>query len=379
MANTLTNLIPTLYTAVDIVSREMTGLIPAVAVNAAAEQAAKDESIRVPITPAAQTYDITPGAVPGDNGDQVIDSVEMKITKTKMAPVRWNGEEQKALGNAGTYNAILAQQIAQAMRALVNEVEGDLAGLYVHACRAAGTAGTTPFASSLNDAAAVRKLLADNGSPMTDLQLVLDTAAGAKLRGLANLTRANEAASDQTLRRGVLLDLLGFAVRESAQIKQHTPGAASGALVNNASGYDIGATSIAWDTAESSTLKGGDVVHFGTDTTQYVLASGGATSPLVLGKPGLVKAVPDNAAIGVGSAYAANLAFDRNAIQLLCRAPAMPEGGDAAVGVEYVTDPVSGIAFQVAMYRGYRQIKLEVGLAWGVACIKPQHLAILMG
>lgn len=379
MANTLTNLIPTLYTAVDIVSREMTGLIPAVAVNAASEQAALNESVRVPITPAAQTYDITPGAVPGDNGDQVLDSVEMKITKTKMAPVRWNGEEQKALGNAGTYNAILAQQVAQAMRALVNEVEGDLAGLYVHACRAAGTAGTTPFASSLNDAADVRKLLADNGAPMTDLQLVLDTAAGAKLRGLANLTRANEAASDQTLRRGVLLDLLGFAVRESAQIKQHVPGAASGALVNNAAGYAPGATSIAWDTAESSTLKAGDVVHFGSDSTQYVLASGGATSPLVLGKPGLVHSVADNAAIGVGAGYAANLAFDRNALQLLCRAPAMPEGGDAAVGVEYVTDPVSGIAFQVAMYRGYRQVKLEVGLAWGVACIKPEHLCVLMG
>ena len=57
----------------------------------------------------------------------------------------------------------------------------------------------------------------------------------------------------------------------------------------------------------------------------------------------------------------------------------MPEGGDTADDVMNVTDSVSGITFQIALYRQYRQVRYEVGVAWGVAAIKPAHSAIIMG
>lgn len=57
----------------------------------------------------------------------------------------------------------------------------------------------------------------------------------------------------------------------------------------------------------------------------------------------------------------------------------MPNGGDAADDVTTITDPVSGISFQVAVYRLYRQVKFEIGIAWGVKLIKPEHVAILVG
>ena len=380
MANTLTNLVPTLYEAVDIVSREITGFIPAVKVNASAERAAVNEPILVPVTTQNQLYDITPGTTPPDNGDQVVDNVEIKITKSRMAPVRWTGEEQLGVGNSGTYNKILADQFVQAMRLLVNEVEADIAATYVDASRAYGTAGTAPFASSLGDAAQARKMLADNGAPLTDMQLVVDTVAGANLRSLPHLTHVNEAGTDTTLRRGVLLDLMGFAVRESAQVASHTAGSLTGTpLVNNTSGYAKGATSIAFDGTTAEALKAGDVVTFGSDPNKYIVAKDASDSPLELGKPGLVASVADNAAIAVGNGYVANMAFDRNAIQLVTRAPAMPNGGDSADDVEIVADPVSGLTFQVAVYREYRRVKFEIGLAWGVKLIKPEHCVILLG
>lgn len=380
MGNTLNKLMPELYAALDIVSREMVGFIPAVAVNAAPAGAAKGESITIPVTPTTETHDITPGQNPDDNGDQEIGSVTMTISKSKYASVRWNGEEQLGVSNSGTYNAILAGQFAQAMRALANEVDADLAALYAGASRAYGTPGTTPFESSIKDVAQMRKILADNGAPMTDLQLVIDTAAGANLRSLGQLTKANEADTDATLRRGLLLNISGFNIRESGQIVTHAAGSFTGdALVNNSGGYAKGATTIAVDGATSIALKAGDIVTFSGDPAHYVVASDASATPITLAAPGLRGAVADDATVTALGSYAASLAFDRNALQLIARTPAMPQGGDRADDVTVVTDPVSGISFQVAVYREYRRVRYEVGLAWGVKLIKPEHVAILMG
>lgn len=380
MGNTLNKLMPELYAALDIVSREMVGFIPAVAVNAAPTGAAKGESITIPVTPTTETHDITPGQNPDDNGDQEIGSVTMTISKSKYAPVRWNGEEQLGVRNSGTYNAILAGQFAQAMRALANEVDADLAALYAGASRAYGTPGTTPFESSIKDVARMRKILADNGAPMTDLQLVIDTAAGANLRSLGQLTKANEADTDATLRRGLLLNISGFNIRESGQIVTHAAGSFTGdALVNNSGGYAKGATTIAVDGATAIALKAGDIVTFSGDPAHYVVASDASATPITLAAPGLRGAVADDATVTALGSYAASLAFDRNALQLIARTPAMPQGGDRADDVTVVTDPVSGISFQVAVYREYRRVRYEVGLAWGVKLIKPEHVAILMG
>lgn len=377
---TLNNLMPTLYAALDIVSREMVGFIPAVAVNAAPTGAAKGEFITIPVTPTTETHDITPGQNPDDNGDQEIGSVTMTISKSKYASVRWNGEEQLGVSNSGTYNAILAGQFAQAMRALANEVDADLAALYAGASRAYGTPGTTPFESSIKDVAQMRKILADNGAPMTDLQLVIDTAAGANLRSLGQLTKANEADTDATLRRGLLLNISGFNIRESGQIVTHAAGSFTGdALVNNSGGYAKGATTIAVDGATAIALKAGDIVTFSGDPAHYVVASDASATPITLAAPGLRGAVADDATVTALGSYAASLAFDRNALQLIARTPAMPQGGDRADDVTVVTDPVSGISFQVAVYREYRRVRYEVGLAWGVKLIKPEHVAILMG
>jgi hypothetical protein len=57
----------------------------------------------------------------------------------------------------------------------------------------------------------------------------------------------------------------------------------------------------------------------------------------------------------------------------------MPEGGDEADDVTTITDPVSGLTFQVAVYRQYRRVKYEIGLAWGVAAPNGKHGGVLLG
>lgn len=384
MSNTLTGLTTTLYNAMDVVSRELVGLIPAVSSDMTYDRAAVGQTVTSPVAPAASATDITPAVTAPDDGDQVVGKVDMTITKARRVPVRWNGEEKRGLDNNGaSYNVILRDQFAQAMRTLVNEIEGDLAALHLKASRAAGAAGTVPFASNLGDSAQARKILADNGAPMGDLQLVIDTTAGANLRTLANLTRVNEAGGDDLLRRGVLTDLHGFAIRESAQIKTHAAGTGALATTGTA-GYAVGATTIALASAGTGTILAGDVITFANDPNKYVVVSGDADvsggGTITIAAPGLRQALPASAvAITVIAATSRNMAFSRSAIALATRAPALPDGGDSASDRMIITDPVSGLSFEVSLYKQYRQIQYEIAVAWGCAAVKPEHIALLLG
>ena len=96
---------------------------------------------------------------------------------------------------------------------------------------------------------------------------------------------------------------------------------------------------------------------------------------MALNKPGNRVAWADNDALSVGNGYTANLAFSRNALVLVTRTPAMPDADD----VQTIVDPVTGLAFQLAVYKQYRRVKYEVGIAWGVKAVKSEHLAILLG
>lgn len=378
--NTLTNLIADLYVALDVVSREQVGFIPAITRDASVDRVAVGQTVRSFVTPAVAAGPITAAVTPPDDGDQTIGNKTIAITKARRVPLRWNGEQTLAMNNNGPGQMTIKQaQLAQAIRTLTNEIEVDLGGLHQYASRAYGAANAIPFASTLADSAQGRKILSDNGSPLTDLQLVINTTAGANLRTLAQLTKANEAGGDTMLRQGVLMDLHGFAIRESA-------GVATVAAVGNNTGtyaangaHAVGATSITVKTG-TGTILAGDVIYFGTDAAnQYVVTTGvdnGTT--IVIGAPGLRKALAGNEAVTIVAATARNMAFERTAIVLATRLPALPDGGDLAVDRQVIVDPRSGLAFEVAMYPQYRQMQYEISCAWGVSMIKPEHCALLI-
>jgi hypothetical protein len=385
MANTLTNLIPDVYSALDVVSRELVGLIPAVTRDPSTERAAVGQTVRSFVAPASTASDITPGVTAPNDGDQTIGNVSLTITKARAVPFRWNGEEELGVNNGGPgAQAIRVNQIAQAMRTLTNEIEGDLAALHINASRAYGTAATTPFGTSgdYTDASNALKILLDNGAPTSDLQLVVDTAAGANIRGKQG-GKVNEAGTDSILRQGVLLDMHGMAVRESAQIKNFTKGTGASATTNNA-GYAVGATVITLASAGTGTIIAGDTITFAGDTNKYVVLSGDADvsngGTITLAAPGLRQAIAASATnITVVGSSTRNMVFARSSIVLAQRAPALPAGGDMADDRVMITDPRSGLSFELSMYKQYRQIRWELATAWGVKVIKPEHLGILLG
>lgn len=384
MANTLTNLTPDLFEAMDVVSRELVGLIPAVSRDSSAERAAVNQTIRSYVAPASTAASITPGQLPPDTGDQTIGNKTMTISKAYAVPVRWNGEEQRAMNTGPGYNNILRDQFAQAMRVLCNTIEADLAGLYYKACRAVAPAGTTLFdAANYKDIANVRKILMDNGAPPDDITLVLNTTAGAAFRGNAQYYGANTAGSNSFLNQGVLMNIHGVKVRESAQIVTHVNGTADGSTTLGTTDYAVGATSLALTTGGTGTFLKGDVIQFdNSDSNLYVVAADVAdvgSGTLTLNAPGLRKAITANGVdVDIQASLDRNMCFSRNAMHLVTRAPARPMEGDRADDVMIIQDPRSGLAFEVAIYKEYRQIHYEISIAWGFEVMKNEHLALLI-
>lgn len=395
MANTLGNLVGPLYEALDTVSREFVGFIPSInRDNGNFARAAVGQTVSSFITPTVTASDIVPGVTAPNDGDQVLGLLNVTISKARRVPIRWNGEETLAINNAGPGQyPILVQQVMQAFRALTNEVEADLANVAIRsASRAVGTPGTTPFgvAGNLSDFAAPARILDDNGAPMGDRHLVVSGSSMQNIRGVQSvLYKVNEAGSDELLRRGTIGAVEGFALHYAPQIPVVTKGTGTGYVTSAAA--TAGQTIISVGTG-TGTINPGDTVSFAGDSRSYVVNQvngttvvGQTPTSITLGGPGLRAALASGSAVTVNGSYTPNIAFTRDALLLATRMPALPpslngdERGDMADDRTMVVDPFSGIAFEISVYRQYRQVHFEVGLAWGTAGVKPEHIALLYG
>ena len=400
MANTLTGLIPTIYAAFNQVSRELVGFIPAVTIDASMARAAKDETIRSYYTnPVASSdvHSISPGVTPPDYGDTTIPYIDMTIDTLDSTWVRFQGEEELGLMNQGPgqFQKIIQDRFAEGIRVLMNRMEAAVAlAAATGSSRAVGTAGTTPFQSDMKILSNLRKILADNGCPLSnqgDVSCVVDTTAGMYLRQLSILLASYAAGTDRTLRQGTLLPLLGMDIKESAQVVAHTKGAGTG-YVLEADGAAINDNTIPLDggTVNTTGIAAGDVIRFGTgggsgtgtdyDTNYVVNTALVATSGnVVIGRPGLRVARVNDDVVSIGNSYKANVAFHRSSIILVTRAPKRPSMGDLATDVTQIVDPLTGISIEVAMYPQFMQMGFMLSIARGVKAVKPDWIATLMG
>lgn len=376
--NTLTGLLPPIYASMNVVSRENIGFIPAVTVNSdLAQRAAVGQSIRVPIVGTATSTPTAPSMTIPEGTDQDVAHTDLVITDSESVQVPWPGEDELGINSGPGMTSIFGDQMAEAFRTLVNRVEANLSQNYKGASRAYGTAGTSPLAAGVGDAAQVRKMLRDNGAT-GDLRLVLNSTAGANVRTNNNLIGANTAGTDATLRQGALLPLAGITLHETQDFSEHEAGTGTGWLVNDATPATIGTTTINVDTG-TGTILAGDFITFAGDTNKYIVTGALSGGVLQIAAPGLRKEAADNTAITVGSAYERNLAFSRSAIVLAVRAAAIPSGGDAAIDRTTVTDPVSGLSFDLGVYVGFKKKMIDISIAYGSKTVKPEHTAILLG
>ncbi len=384
MANTFPpGLIAPLYEALNSVSRTFVGFIPGVTRdNGNFSRAALGQTVTSFTVPTISGSDIVPSMVPPNDGDQIFGLTNLTISKSRYYPIKWNGEEELAVNNNGpTFAPMLRQQFQQAFNAAVTEVEQSLASTaYAAASRASGTAGTAPFgiASNLGDFARTAQILDENGAPNVARSIIVNSGAMANLRGSQSvLFKANEAGTDDLLRRGTVGAVEGFKIGYSPGIKAITKGTGAGYVLGTGT-YPVGTTALPVTTG-TGTVLAGDVITLAGDTYQYVVAAGAsAPGTISIQSPGLKIAHAAGDALTIGGSFTPNIGFTQDAMVLATRPPALPLGGDMGEH-QLVLDDFSGLVFDVGRYVGYHQVRYEVGLAWGQAAVNPAHIALLLG
>lgn len=375
MANDLSALQPVAYSAARMVANEPAGMVGAINMDFDDKGVAKGDTVDVPVAPTRTASDFTPSNITSTGTDATATDISVEITKSRKVDWNLTGEQQRSLENGTINTDWVSQLIAQGMRTLRNEAEVDaIQAAKIGASRAVGTAGTTPFGSDLSAMTAARKVLQDNGAPLADLQLVIDTSAGLNLRNLGIIAQADQAGSEEERRSGNLLRQYGFQISESAGISTHTKGTGSGYLVNDASSA-IGDTTIATDTG-SGTILAGDVTTIAGDSNKYVVNTALSGGSFVIGDPGLRAAAADNAAITVGNDYVPNLAFERSAVVGVMRPPVMP--ANPTIQQMLVSDQF-GMTYLMLQIAQYGQISWELHLAWGFKAVNGQFIATIMG
>ena len=357
------------------------GFIKAVNTNTGAETAAKGDVIKVPIGKAGAMIDTPVGFNFPNAAGSDVDSINMKLQFSKTVPVDWNGEDQKSLMNSGAWGTVRAQQFADAFNQLRDAIEKSVADEAVKAAsRAYGTAGIAPFAdgSKMGDMANMKGILDANQAPSVGRSIVLSSEAETSLlTNQTNMIKVNEAGSDAMLRQGIIMPTYGFNVRSTAQLGTHTKGTGAGYVTNLSAALDKGARDIAVDTG-TGTILAGDVVTFAGDSNKYVVAADGSTTKLTIGEPGLRKSLADGVAMTIGADYTPSIALHKSAIALAIRPPKAPEEGDMMDRI-YVTDPYSGIVYEVALVKGQRVVQYQVSVVWGVKAVNPAWIATLLG
>ena len=78
----------------------------------------------------------------------------------------------------------------------------------------------------------------------------------------------------QLLRRGIIGEMQGAMIHNSAQIKRPAAGTNNGSATTTAAGFAVGETNIATAAAGTGTIVAGDIITFAGDTNKYLVVTG---------------------------------------------------------------------------------------------------------
>ena len=382
MANTLTNYLPRLLAMGQRALREnsiMTRLV-----NSDLQSIAQNQGdvVNVPIPSAISARAVTPAVTFAANQDFSPTTVAVTLDFWREATFQLSDQDLQEVAE-GT----VPMQASEAVKSLANAVDDYILGKHVGFFSAAGTAGTTPFATNMAAASTARRLLNRQLAPLTDARsAVLDPDGEANLLAVSNVLQFDQRGDNQGIVSGTIGRKLGFDWHLDQNIPSFTPGTgwAAGNIASTVS-VAIGDTTInVINATASGTILVGDIFSFtgDTDTNQYVVTVAATISATVAVALTFTPAVVVGADTGatldvIGTAYTANLAFHRDAMAWASRPLQDIDGhGNSILSAN---DPVSGIALRLEVSRQYKQTTFSYDILGGANIIRKELGTKILG
>lgn len=376
-ANDFTLLQGSLFDGLHTVSREMQGFIPAATRNSTVERAQVGQSVSYPIITVGEAENTTSSMTIPEPSDLGTETGLLAITNSKNISWGFTGEQQTGLRTGTGVSSVVSQAFAEALRKLSNEVEQTCADeVRYGVSRVVGDVGTVPYSNnSIRINALANKVLKENGSPLQNIAQIINLGTGVELLSNEKLTDVDRSGDTMNLRSGAIGRLGGSFISETTANLAHTSSATASVTAATGVSHGVGLTTIALN---KTGLIRGDVISFANHPDKYMVTSATGTT-VTISAPGLRASVAGDEVVTVYGDYDMNTSIAQNTLQLVTRAPATPQEGDAAVDRMFLADPFSGLVFEVIMYAGYKKVRYEVALAWGAHLANSKHTVGLFG
>jgi hypothetical protein len=380
MANTLTNVLPKLLATGLRALRENAVMSRLVNRSYSGMAAQRGNVINVPIPSAIAVREITAGVTQATNVDS--NPTVALVTLDQWYESAFHLSDNDFVSESGDFRPM---QASEAIKSLVNQIDKDIIANHVGLYGAAGTAGTTPFATVITPAIQARTKLNEQLAPMDDRRVVLDPAAEGNALGVSNILQYDQRGDQGGIIRGSIGHKLGMDFYMSQNITQYSVGTAwatgwtvatGGATLGNSTITMINSTA-------TGTVNIGDIFTLAGDSQQYVITAVNSTvtattNELFTFYPALATTYSSgDAATVVGTDYVPNLVFHRDCFAFASR-PLMEIQGLGSAMLSAV-DPVSGVALRLELSRQFKQTTFSYDALWGSNVIRRELGAKIFG
>jgi hypothetical protein len=368
MANDLTTLIPKIIARSLPTLREAV-MFPQLVLQDYDEDAAKKgDVINIPVPAAQEADDVVPAVYGSAPASKTPGNVQIALDNWKKTDFHLTDKELNLIAASETY---IPMQTDEAIRALANAVDAQVAGNYTKFYDYVGTAGSTPF-SAVTDFTNARKMLQKRLAPTARRYLVVDPDAEAMMLGLAQISDVDKVGERAPKIDGAVGRKFGFDIYMSNNIPTHTAGTAVSITVGSttaasATGVDLRGSAL-------GTLVIGDIISIAGNSQTYAvqnnvtLASAANTKVSVL--PALVAIASSGKVVTKRASHVVNMAFQQQAIGLGSRPLDEMEGlGNRLMSI---VDPVTGLAIRLEVERQHKQVAWTFDTLWGSGAVRNQ-------